>query len=40
MKYAFEIGSGVMMYIYLSMAVQPFVGSWQIFQFLNPIHSR
>jgi hypothetical protein len=26
--------------IYLSMALQPFVGPWQIFQFLDPIHSR
>jgi hypothetical protein len=26
-------------YISLSMALQPF-GPWQLFQFLNPIHSR
>jgi hypothetical protein len=26
--------------IYLSMAVQSFVGPWPLFQFLNPIHSR
>jgi hypothetical protein len=26
--------------IYLSMALQSFVGPWRLFQFLNPIHSR
>jgi hypothetical protein len=26
--------------IYISMAMQPLVGPWQLFQFLNPIHSR
>jgi hypothetical protein len=26
--------------VYLSMALQPFVGPWPLFQFLNPIHSR
>jgi hypothetical protein len=25
---------------YPSMALQPFVGPWQLFQFLNPIYSR
>jgi hypothetical protein len=25
--------------VYLSMALQPFVGPWPLFQFLNPIHS-
>jgi hypothetical protein len=26
--------------IYLYMSLQPFVGPWQHFQFLNPIHSQ
>jgi hypothetical protein len=26
--------------IYLSMALQPFVGPWRLFHFLNPLHSR
>jgi hypothetical protein len=26
--------------IYLSMALQPFVGPWTLFQFVNHIHSR
>jgi hypothetical protein len=31
---------GIYLSMYLSMALQPFVGPWQLFQFLNPIHSR
>jgi hypothetical protein len=27
-------------YYYITMALQPFVGSWPLFQFLDPIHSR
>jgi hypothetical protein len=27
-------------YVSLSMALQPFVGPWSLFQFLIPIHSR
>jgi hypothetical protein len=28
------------LFIYISMALQPFVGPWPLFQFLNPIHNR
>jgi hypothetical protein len=34
-----SIGKNLLIPIYLSMALQPFVGPWPLFQFLNPIHS-
>jgi hypothetical protein len=33
-------GTSFYLSIYLSMALQSFVGPWPLFQFLNPIHSR
>jgi hypothetical protein len=30
----------IIIIIIIIMALQPFVGSWPLFQFLDPIHSR
>jgi hypothetical protein len=35
-----KILGSIYLSIYQSMALQPFVGPWPLFNFLSPIHSR